>query len=60
MADETMTKEEMISILIDKYADLMRIKKAQQTENSELNYQITVTKTKLQSFGVNTEDLEHI
>ena len=55
-----MTKEEMISILIDKYADLMRIKKAQQTENSELNYQITVTKTKLQSFGVNTEDLEHI
>ncbi|MCI5995754.1 MAG: hypothetical protein MRZ45_07400 [Blautia sp.] len=60
MGDETMTKEEIISILIDKYADLMRIKKAEKAENSELDYQITVTKAKLQSFGVNTEDLEKI
>ncbi len=38
----------------------MRIKKAEKAENSELDYQITVTKAKLRLFGVNTEDLEKI
>ena len=50
--------EEMINVLIDKYADLMRIKKAEKAENEELEYQLKVTKAKLEAFGVVTETLE--
>ena len=55
---EEMTKEEMINVLIDKYADLMRIKKAEKAENEELEYQLKVTKAKLEAFGTVTETLE--
>jgi len=55
---EEMTKEEMINVLIDKYADLMRIKKAEKAGNEELEYQLKVTKAKLEAFGVVTETLE--
>lgn len=55
---EEMTKEEMINVLIDKYADLMRIKKAEEAENEELEYQLKVAKAKLEVFGVVTETLE--
>lgn len=55
---EEMTKEEMINVLIDKYADLMRIKKAEKAENEELEYQLKVTKAKLEAFGIVTETLE--
>ena len=38
-----MTKEELISITIDNYMDLQRIKKANgETENKELDYQLKV------------------
>lgn len=53
-----MNEKEMINVLIDKFTDLQRIKKAENGENEELNYQIKVTKTKLESFGIITEDLE--
>ena len=53
-----MTKEEMIGVLIDKYADLIRIKKAGNEENEELEYQLKVTKAKLEAYGVVTETLE--
>lgn len=56
-----MTKEEMIGVLIDKYADLIRIKRAEKpgnTENEELEYQLKVTKAKLEAYGVVTETLE--
>lgn len=55
---EDMNEKEMLSNLIDKFTDLQRIKKAEKGENEELNYQLKVTKAKLESFGIITEDLE--
>lgn len=58
MENETMTREEMINVLIEQYANLQRIKKAEKGENEELNYQIKVTKARLEAFGIVTENLE--
>ncbi len=57
--NETMTLEEQKQIAIDKYVDLMRIKKFQKEENEELNYQIKIAKVKLTSFGVDISELEY-
>lgn len=55
---DAMTREELISITIDKYTDLQRIKKANGAcENKELDYQIKVTIAKLSSLGVSVEDI---
>ena len=58
MGAETMTREEMINVLIEQYANLQRIKKAEKGENEELNYQIKVTRARLEAFGIVTENLE--
>lgn len=53
-----MTREELISLTIDKYTDLQRIKKANgNTENKELDYQLKVTVAKLSSLGISVEDI---
>lgn len=53
-----MTREELISVTIDKYTDLQRIKRANgNVENKELDYQIKVTLAKLSSLGVSVEDI---
>lgn len=53
-----MTKEELITITIDKYMDLQRIKKDNGNQkNNELDYQIKGVMAKLSSFGVNIEDI---
>ena len=53
-----MTDKELITITIDRYTDLQRIKKANGGhENSELDYLIKVTTAKLSSLGVNVEDI---
>ena len=53
---EDMTEKELITVLIDKYTDLQRIKRANNgVENQELEYQIKVTK--LASLGVSVEDI---
>ena len=53
-----MTREELISLTIDKYTDLQRIKKANgNTENKELVYQLKVTIAKLSSLGISVEDI---
>lgn len=57
MVDFLPTEKEMINNLIDRYADLQRIKKSNDLEK-ELDYQIQVTKAKLESFGIITSDLE--
>ncbi len=55
---QEVTEKELITVTIDKYTDLQRIKKANgNTENSELDYQIRVVTAKLSSMGVNVEDL---
>ena len=55
---EDMTEKELITVLIDKYTDLQRIKRANNgVENQELEYQIKVTIAKLVSLGVSVEDI---
>lgn len=55
---EDMTEKELITVLIDKYTDLQRIKRANNgVENQELEYQIKVTIAKLSSLGVSVEDI---
>ena len=55
---QEMTEKELITVTIDKYTDLQRIKKANgNTENSVLDYQIRIVTAKLSSMGVNVEDL---
>ena len=45
---EEMTESELIAVLIDKYTDLQRIKKANgEVGNSELEYQSKITTKKL-------------
>lgn len=57
MADE-MTDKELITITIDRYTDLQRIKRENgNQENKELDYQIKVATAKLSSLGVNVEDI---
>ena len=51
------TEKEMISNLIDKYTDLQRIKNDTDLEK-EVDYQLKVTKAKLESFGIITSDLD--
>jgi len=47
---DRVTREELISITIDKYTDLQRIKRANgDCKNEELEYQIKVTVAKLSS-----------
>ena len=56
---ETMTREEMICLTIDRYTDLQRIKKANgDMVNQELEYQIRNATAKLTSMGVAVEDLK--
>ena len=53
-----MTDKELITITIDKYTDLQRIKRENgNQENKELDYQLKVTTAKLSSLGVNVEDI---
>ena len=55
---DTMTREELISLTIDKDTDLQRIKKANGSiENKELDYQLKVTVAKLSSLGISVEDI---
>lgn len=54
----TLTDTELMTVLIDKYTDLQRIKRANKDNpNEELDYQIKVTTAKLSSMGVNVKDL---
>ena len=57
MIEYMTTEKEMINNLIDKYSDLQRIKVSQDLEK-EVDYQIAITKAKLESFGIVTSDLE--
>lgn len=57
MSEYMPTEKEMINNLIDKYTDLQRIKSSDDLEK-EVDYQLTITKAKLQSFGIITDDLD--
>ncbi len=49
--------KEMLNNLIDVYSNLQRIKNADNVEK-ELNYQLTIVKIKLESFGIVTSELD--
>ena len=51
------SEKEMINSLIDSYTSLQRIKKADNPEK-EIDYQLRITKAKLESFGIITHELE--
>ena len=57
MVEYMPSEKEMINSLIDKYADLQRIKKSDNLEK-EVDYQLKVTKAKLESFGIVTDNLD--
>lgn len=56
---QEVTEKELVTIMIDKYIDLQRIKKANgDFNNPELDYQLKVIKNKLSVLGIPTEEYE--
>lgn len=56
---QEVTEKELITVMIDKYIDLQRIKKANgDHESTELAYQLRVIKNKLSVLGIPTEEYE--
>ena len=53
-----MTLDELKQVNIDYYVNLLRIKKAEQGTNEELDYQIRVQENKLHTLGINTDDFK--
>ena len=56
MCEQMPSDKEMINNLIDRYADIQRIRSADDREK-ELEYQLMITKAKLESFGISLEEL---
>ena len=55
---QEMSDKELITITIDRYAELQRIKHSNGSQgNRELDYSIKLTVAKLSSLGVNVEDI---
>ena len=55
---QEMAEKELITVTIDNYMNLQRIKQANgDTVNKELDYQLRGLVAKLSSLGVNIEDL---
>ncbi len=53
-----MTDKELITMTMDRFAELQRIKRDNGGhENKELDYAIKLTTAKLSSLGVNVEDI---
>ena len=59
MGEDNMNNSELITITIDTYVNLQKIKAVNSCENSELDYQIKVTEVKLSALGVNVKDLTY-
>jgi hypothetical protein len=51
-----MTEKEQATFLIDTFANLQRIK-ASEGRDHEIDYQLAVTRAKLEALGIVTEDL---
>ncbi len=56
--DDVMSFETLKQFEIDKYIDLMRIKRCQKENNAELEYQLKTQKNKLNVMGLNVHDFE--
>lgn len=53
-----MNQYEVINNTIDYYKNLQAIKRANSCENKVLDYEIKITRVKLENFGVNLHSLE--
>lgn len=58
METNDVTLDELKQLNIDFYVNLMRIKKAEQGVNEELDYQIKVAETKLNALGIPLNNLQ--
>lgn len=56
--NDDLNRDEMLTYLIDRYADLQRMKNAANLE-VELDYQIQIVKAKLEACGIVTEKLDY-
>lgn len=54
---DTVSDKEQLTMLIDIYTDLQRIKSAPD-KDKEIEYQIKTVKAKLEAFGIVTEELD--
>jgi hypothetical protein len=56
-----MTEQEVLKqMLIDNYANLLRIKAAETAVNKELDIQIQIAKIKLASYSISTSEIEQM
>jgi hypothetical protein len=56
-----MTEQEVLKqMLIDNYANLLRIKAAETAVNKELEIQIQIAKIKLASYSISTSEIEQM
>lgn len=55
---DEMNQFKVINNTIDYYRNLQAIKRANTCENKVLDYEIKITRIKLESFGINLHDLE--
>lgn len=58
MGDDNMNQFEVINNTIDYYKNLQSIKRANTCDNKVLDYEIKITRIKLEQFGINLHDLE--
>ena len=58
MEVEEMSRDEMINFEVNYYVNLLRIKRAEQSINEELDYQLKVQENKLHVLGVNTDNFQ--
>lgn len=52
--------QEIVDNTINHYVSLLKIKKSNACENKELDNEIYITKTKLETYGVNVEKFDYI
>ena len=55
---DDMNQSEVITSTIDYYKNLQAIKRENTCENKVLDYEIKITRVKLESLGINLQDLE--
>lgn len=58
MGDDNMNQFEVINNTIDYYKNLQAIKRVNTCDNKVLDYEIKITRIKLEQFDINLHDLE--
>lgn len=56
---EGMSDKELVTIAMNRYCDLQRIKKCETNENPELEFQLRKARAELTLYGINIEELKY-